>query len=107
MKKIFADYLRLGSIGELAAALDREGVRPRPRKLASGKTIAAARFMVGPLAHMLKNRFYVGEIAYRGEIHRASTSRSSIAISSTRFRRDWPKAPSSESSRDHVPPPCS
>lgn len=70
VKKIFADYLRLGSIGELAAALDREGVRPRPRKLASGKTIAAASFMVGPLAHMLKNRFYVGEIAYRGEIHK-------------------------------------
>ncbi|PWB92085.1 recombinase family protein [Methylocystis sp. MitZ-2018] len=70
VRKIFADYLRLGSIGELAAALDREGVRPRPRKLASGKIIAAERFMVGPLAHMLKNRFYVGEIAYRGEIHK-------------------------------------
>jgi len=26
--------------------------------------------MVGPLAHILKNRFYIGEIAYRGEIHR-------------------------------------
>jgi hypothetical protein len=25
--------------------------------------------MVGPLAHMLKNRFYVGEVAYRGEVH--------------------------------------
>ncbi|MBM3642327.1 MAG: recombinase family protein, partial [Alphaproteobacteria bacterium] len=70
VKKIFADYLRLGSIGELAAALDREGVRPRPRKLASGKMIAAARFMVGPLAHLLKNRFYIGEIAYRGETHK-------------------------------------
>jgi len=70
VRKIFADYLRLGSIGELAAALDREGVRPRHRKLASGKIIAATRFMVGPLAHMLKNRFYVGEIAYRGETHK-------------------------------------
>ncbi|WP_348644272.1 recombinase family protein [Methylocystis sp. H4A] len=70
VRKIFADYLRLESIGELAAALDREGVRPRPRKLASGKIVAAARFMVGPLAHMLKNRFYVGEIAYRGDIHK-------------------------------------
>src|SRR3984893_19173332 len=26
--------------------------------------------MVGPLAHILKNRFYIGEIVYRGEIHR-------------------------------------
>ena len=25
--------------------------------------------MVGPLAHMLKNRFYIGEIVYRGEVH--------------------------------------
>jgi site-specific DNA recombinase len=70
VRKIFADYLRLGSIGELAASLDRDGIRPRPRKLANGRIIAAERFMVGPLAHILKNRFYIGEIVYRGEVHR-------------------------------------
>ena len=26
--------------------------------------------MVGPLAHLLKNRFYIGEVVYRGEAHR-------------------------------------
>ena len=26
--------------------------------------------MVGPLAHLLKNRFYIGEVVYRGEIHK-------------------------------------
>src|SRR5437868_8793702 len=41
VRKIFEDYLRLGSIGDLAASLDREGVRPRPRILANGTTIAA------------------------------------------------------------------
>jgi site-specific DNA recombinase len=25
---------------------------------------------VGPLAHLLKNRFYIGEVTYRGEVHR-------------------------------------
>jgi site-specific DNA recombinase len=25
---------------------------------------------VGSLAHLLKNRFYVGEVSYRGEVHR-------------------------------------
>ncbi len=70
VRKIFEDYLRLGSIGELAAALEREGVRPKPRVLASGATIAAPRYMVGPLAHILKNRFYIGDVAYRGEIHK-------------------------------------
>jgi Protein of unknown function (DUF3489)/Recombinase len=27
-------------------------------------------FGVGSLAHLLKNRFYIGEITYRGEVHR-------------------------------------
>ncbi len=68
VKKIFADYLRLGSIGELAAALEKEGVRPRPRVLANATAIAAERFMVGPLAHLLKNRFYIGDIVYKGGV---------------------------------------
>jgi site-specific DNA recombinase len=54
----------------LAAALDRDGIRPRPRKLANGRVIVAESFMVGPLAHILKNRFYIGEIVYRGEVHK-------------------------------------
>ena len=70
VRKIYEDYLRLGSIGELAAALESEGVKPKPRMLANGTVIAAERFMVGPLAHMLKNRFYIGEVAYRGQIHK-------------------------------------
>src|SRR5271166_1823841 len=69
VRKIFVDYLRLGSIGVLAASLDREGVRPGSRALANGTIIAAQRFTVGPLAHILKNRFYIGEVAYRGEVH--------------------------------------
>ena len=68
VRRIFADYLRLRSIGELAAALEREGVRPRPRILADGTAIAAERFMVGPLAHLLKNRFYVGDVVYKGGV---------------------------------------
>jgi hypothetical protein len=28
------------------------------------------RFGVGSLAHLLKNRFYIGEVTYRGEAHR-------------------------------------
>jgi site-specific DNA recombinase len=65
-----SDNLGLGSFGELAAALDREGIRPKPRILANATTIAAERFMVGPLAHMLKNRFYVGDVVYKGEVHK-------------------------------------
>src|SRR3984893_14070029 len=70
VQKIFGDYLRLGSIGELSVSLEREAIRPRSRLLANGKTIAARRFMVGPLAYLLKNRFYVGDVVYKGEVHK-------------------------------------
>ncbi len=32
--------------------------------------VQAACYRIGPLAHLLKNRFYIGEIVYRGEVHR-------------------------------------
>jgi hypothetical protein len=69
VRKIFEGYLRLGSISALAASLNGDGIRPKPRRLANGRTVAAACYRVGPLAHLLRNRFYVGEVAYRGEIH--------------------------------------
>jgi hypothetical protein len=68
VRKIFSDYLRLGSIGALAASLECEGVKLKPRLLVNGKRIGAQCFMVGPLAHLLKNRFYIGDVVYRGEI---------------------------------------
>ncbi len=35
-----------------------------------GRRSGGIRFGVGSLAHLLKNRFYIGEITYRGEVHR-------------------------------------
>src|SRR4029077_2687171 len=34
-----------------------------------GRKSGGIRFGVGSLAHLLKNRFYIGEITYRGEMH--------------------------------------
>jgi hypothetical protein len=39
------------------------------RELSGGRTSGGGRFGVGALSHFLKNRFYVGEVAYQGEIH--------------------------------------
>jgi site-specific DNA recombinase len=69
VRKIFADYLRLGSIAELAAALRAEGIKPKGRRRPDGSMTTPERFFVGSLAHILKNRFYIGEIAFRGEVH--------------------------------------
>jgi hypothetical protein len=60
-----------------------QGVKPKPRQLANGQRIAAERYTIGPLAHMLKNRFYVGEVAYRGEVHKGEHPPISIGKFST------------------------
>jgi site-specific DNA recombinase len=61
VRTIFARYLALGSISPLAEDLDRSGIRTKQRRV---------RFGVGALAYLLKNRVYIGEVVYRGEVHR-------------------------------------
>src|SRR5262249_46830308 len=65
VRTIFARYLELGSVRALAQDLDRRGIRSKPRRLSNGRTIGGGRFGVGALAHLLKNRFYIGEVVYR------------------------------------------
>jgi DNA invertase Pin-like site-specific DNA recombinase len=69
VRTIFRRYLALGSIGLLIDDLHRRGLMPKPRIGNDGKTVQPTHFMVGPLAHLLKNRFYVGEVVYRDEVH--------------------------------------
>jgi len=69
VRTIFARYLELGSVRALAQDLDRRGIRSKPRRLSNGRTIGGGRFGVGALAYLLKNRFYIGEVVYRGEVH--------------------------------------
>jgi len=69
VRTIFARYLELGSVRALAQDLDRRGIRSKRRRLSNGRTIGGGRFGVGTLAYLLKNRFYIGEVVYRGEIH--------------------------------------
>jgi site-specific DNA recombinase len=70
VRTIFGRYLELGSVRALAEDLDRRGIRSKPRRLSDGRTIGGGRFGVGALAYLLKNRFYIGEVVYRGQVHR-------------------------------------
>jgi site-specific DNA recombinase len=70
VRTIFARYLELGSVRALTEDLDRRGIRSKPRLRTNGRTVGGVRFGVGALAYLLKNRFYIGEVAYRGEVHR-------------------------------------
>src|SRR5438128_6313372 len=69
VRTIFARYIELGSVRALAEDLDRRGIRSKPRRRSNGRTIGGGRFGVGALAYLLKNRFYIGELVYRGEVH--------------------------------------
>jgi site-specific DNA recombinase len=70
VRTIFERYLALGSVRALVEELDRQGIRSKPRRLSNGRTVGGKRFGVGALAHLLKNRFYMGEVVYRGEVYR-------------------------------------
>src|SRR5580700_4337085 len=71
VRTIFARYLALGSMGALMADLDRRGIRTKANGRPDGRQRGGIRFGVGPLAYLLKNRFYIGEVVYRAEVHAA------------------------------------
>src|ERR1700752_2234924 len=70
IRTIFTLYLELGSMGALLAELDRCGFKTKVNGRRDGQKRGGIRFGVGPLAHLLKNRFYIGEVHYRGEVYR-------------------------------------
>jgi DNA invertase Pin-like site-specific DNA recombinase len=70
VRTIFQRYLELGSVRALIQDLDRRGIRTKRRAGTNGRATGGIRFGVGPLAHLLRNRFYVGEVVYRGKVHR-------------------------------------
>ena len=67
---IFTRYLELGSVRALAEDLEHRGLRTKQRKLKDGRIVGGVAFGVGGLAHLLRNRFYIGEVVYRGETFR-------------------------------------
>jgi len=52
----------------LMAELRRRGIVTKVRLLKTGKTVGGIPFTRGPLAHLLRNRFYVGEVSFKGEV---------------------------------------
>jgi site-specific DNA recombinase len=68
VRHIFRRYLELGSLNLLLADLNTTGVRTKVRPLSTGRTIGGISFTRGPLAHFLRNRFYVGEVQFKGEV---------------------------------------
>src|SRR5690242_18588670 len=68
VRTIFRSYLRLGSLNLLMADLRKRSIVTKVRTLKTGETVGGISFTRGPLAHLLRNRFYVGEVAFKGEV---------------------------------------
>ena len=68
VRVIFRAYLKLGSLNALMADLRRRGIVTKVQTLRTGRTIGGIPFTRGPLSYLLRNRFYIGEVVYKGEI---------------------------------------
>src|SRR4249919_3771109 len=68
VRHIFRRYLDLGSLNLLLTDLRRTGVKTKLHPLSNGRTIGGIPFTRGSLAALLRNRFYIGEVRYKGDI---------------------------------------
>ena len=68
VRRIFRSYLKLRSLNLLMANLRKRGIVTKLRTLKTGETIGGIPFTRGSLAHLLRNRFYIGEVAFKGEV---------------------------------------
>ena len=50
------------------ADLRKRGVVTKARTLKAGQPVGGIAFTRGSLAHLLRNRFYIGEVVFKGEV---------------------------------------
>ena len=58
----------VSALGLLLADLRESGIVTKVRHLSNGQKVGGIPFTRGPLAYLLRNRFYIGEVVYRGSI---------------------------------------
>ena len=68
MRLIFRRYLELASLGKLMEELRKLGTVTKVWHPSNGCTIGGIPFPRGSLAYLLRDRFHIGEVRYRGEV---------------------------------------
>jgi site-specific DNA recombinase len=68
VRLIFRRYLELSGVNALVRDLKERDICTKTRPLATGGTRGGIPFERGTLFYLLRNRFYIGEVRYRGEI---------------------------------------
>jgi DNA invertase Pin-like site-specific DNA recombinase len=69
VRQIFARYLELGSVHALMRDLKERSILTKQRQLKTGATRGGVHFGRGALFYLLRNRFYIGEVNYKGQIY--------------------------------------
>jgi len=68
VRLIFRRYLELSGVNALVRDLRERDMRTKTRLLATGGVRGGVPFERGTLFYLLRNRFYIGEVNYKGEI---------------------------------------
>jgi site-specific DNA recombinase len=68
VRLIFRRYLELSGVNALVRDLRERDICTKTRPLATGGTRGGIPFERGTLFYLLRNRFYIGEVRYTGEI---------------------------------------
>jgi len=68
VRDVFRSYLKLGSLNLVMADLHKRGIVTKVRKLKTGERLGGIPFTRGSLAQLLRNRFYIGEVVFKGEV---------------------------------------
>jgi site-specific DNA recombinase len=68
VRRIYRRYLELSGVNALVRDLRASDLCTKRRMLATGGTRGGIPFERGTLFYLLRNRFYIGEVTYRGEV---------------------------------------
>src|SRR4030081_2049131 len=68
VRLIYRRYLELGGVNALVRDLSDKDIRSKVRLRATGATHGGILLERGSLFYLLRNRFYIGEVKYKGEI---------------------------------------
>ncbi|PJK28844.1 recombinase family protein, partial [Minwuia thermotolerans] len=69
VRRIFELYLGLGSVREVKAACDRQGIVTAVRTSRSGRRSGGVSFSRGHLYWLLRNPIYIGRVKHRGQTY--------------------------------------
>jgi hypothetical protein len=108
VRLIFRRYLQLGGVNALVRDLRERNIRTKIRPLATGGTRGGIPFGRGTLFYLLRNRFCIGEVTYKGEVlpgeQPSIMDRSLFDAVQQKLTDQWTAKTTVRNSNDHLLP---